>query len=301
MSRICPRTKPAVQIRKIPPVTYFTSGSFTGCSGRRSRCLPSISVEMTRRSLFVVLLGLLSSVAGFTALSRAVHSRQCAAALGAPVHSACRAPVAVVMADADGPADDMGAAAAAEEDVVDPASDVEPAAEAAEEEPAAAAAEEEEEEEEEDLLSTPAFLKQKLKVLEKELAELEEKTVATREEATVVSEEWSSKRERLQGDFDNFKARHVNQTLEAQLEARIKARYEPCRTLDAQDARIGRRSEAQQPTSSQARSAQPLRPSRASAPSADRGRVADCVLDGVGTPNPDPDPDPEPDPDPDPN
>ena len=49
------------------------------------------------------------------------------------------------------------------------------------------------------------------------------------------------------------------------------------------------------------RLAQPLRPSRASAPSADRGRVADCVLDGVGTPNPDPDPDPEPDPDPDPN
>jgi len=80
----------------------------------------------------------------------------------------------------------------------------------------------EEEEEEEDLLSTPAFLKQKLKVLEKEMEEVLAATEGAKAEAAVVAEEWSDKRARLQGDFDNFRARHVNQTLEAQVEARIK-------------------------------------------------------------------------------
>jgi molecular chaperone GrpE len=95
----------------------------------------------------------------------------------------------------------------------------EPAADA--EAPAEAAAPEEEEEED-DLLSTPAFLKQKLKVLEKELAEVQEATVAMQAEAATEGTEWEAKRGRLQADFDNFKARHANQTIEAQLEARIK-------------------------------------------------------------------------------
>ena len=84
------------------------------------------------------------------------------------------------------------------------------------------AAAKEEEEDEDDLLSSPAFLKQKLKVLEKELEEVAAKKAEAEAEAAVVSEEWVDKRTRLQGDFDNFKARHVNQTLEAQVEARIK-------------------------------------------------------------------------------
>lgn len=79
----------------------------------------------------------------------------------------------------------------------------------------------EEAEEEEDLLSTPAFLKQKLKVLEKELADVQAQTAMAKAEASELSTEWEQKRTRLQTDFDNFKARHVNQTLEAQLDVRI--------------------------------------------------------------------------------
>ena len=89
-----------------------------------------------------------------------------------------------------------------------------------------------EEEEEEDLLSTPAFLKQKLKVLEKELADVETKAAEVRQEAAGIAEEWQDKRARLQGDFDNFKARHLNQTLEAQLDARIKVLDEFLPVLD---------------------------------------------------------------------
>ena len=120
-------------------------------------------------------------------------------------------------------------AAAAEEARIAAEAEVAAAEEArikAEEEAAAAAGDapkkEEEEEEEEDLLSTPAFLKQKLKVLEKEMAEVKEKTEAAKAEAETIGAEWTDKRLRLQTDFDNFKARHVNQTLEAQVEARIK-------------------------------------------------------------------------------
>jgi len=79
-----------------------------------------------------------------------------------------------------------------------------------------------EEEEEDDLLSSPAFLKQKLKVLEKEMEEVGVKKEEARAEASALAEEWTDKRARLQGDFTNFKARHANQTLEAQVEARIK-------------------------------------------------------------------------------
>jgi len=73
-----------------------------------------------------------------------------------------------------------------------------------------------------DLLSSPAFLKQKLKVLEKELAEVAEKTVEAKERAAEARAEFSQKRTRLQTDFDNFRARHYNQTIDAQVDARIK-------------------------------------------------------------------------------
>ena len=52
----------------------------------------------------------------------------------------------------------------------------------------------EEEEEEEDLLSTPAFLKQKLKVLEKELEDVTAKTAEARAESSTIAEEWAQKR-----------------------------------------------------------------------------------------------------------
>jgi len=54
------------------------------------------------------------------------------------------------------------------------------------------------------------------------MVELEETTAQAKADAAAVAEEWADKRARLQGDFDNFRARHVNQTLEAQVEARIK-------------------------------------------------------------------------------
>lgn len=73
-----------------------------------------------------------------------------------------------------------------------------------------------------DLLSSPAFLKQKLKVLEKEKEDVAAQIEAARADAAALSEEWVDKRTRLQQDFDNFRARHTNQTLEAQVEARIK-------------------------------------------------------------------------------
>jgi molecular chaperone GrpE len=90
----------------------------------------------------------------------------------------------------------------------------------------------EEDEEDEGLLSTPAFLKQKLKVLEKEMADIETQVAQARVETEQLSDEWSQKRTRLQGDFDNFRARHVNQTLEAQLDARIKVLTEFLPVLD---------------------------------------------------------------------
>ena len=80
----------------------------------------------------------------------------------------------------------------------------------------------EEEEEEGDLLSSPAFLKQKVKVLEKELAKLEEEKAAEEQNLEVVKEEWSQQRERLSTDFSNFKARHWNATIEAQVDAKVK-------------------------------------------------------------------------------
>lgn len=76
--------------------------------------------------------------------------------------------------------------------------------------------------EEEDLLSSPAFLKQKVLVLEKELAELEEKTATVAAQIDEAREEWGSKRVRLETDFENFKARHVNMTREAQVDAKVK-------------------------------------------------------------------------------
>lgn len=84
------------------------------------------------------------------------------------------------------------------------------------------ATDDEDDEEEEDLLNSVAFLKQKLKVLEKELAETTAKTAEFEAQAATVAEEWSAKRTRLATDFDNFKARAYNQTMEAQLDARVK-------------------------------------------------------------------------------
>lgn len=80
--------------------------------------------------------------------------------------------------------------------------------------PAAEAEVVEEQEEEEDLLSSPAFLKQKLNVLKAELEKIEQDTADLRAEAEVQREEWSSKRLRLQTDLENYQARHKAQILD---------------------------------------------------------------------------------------
>jgi hypothetical protein len=59
-----------------------------------------------------------------------------------------------------------------------------------------------------------------------------------------LSTEWEQKRTRLQTDFDNFKASHVNQTLEAQLDVRIEVLKQFLPVLDNFDrARASIRSE----------------------------------------------------------
>jgi len=100
-------------------------------------------------------------------------------------------------------------------------------------EPAPPAAEvAEEEEEDDDLLSSPAFLKQKLKVLEKEMASVQEQGEGLDVQIEEANTEWQQKRERLQTDFANFKARHYNQTLDAQADSKAELVKELLPVLD---------------------------------------------------------------------
>ena len=98
------------------------------------------------------------------------------------------------------------------------------AAEAAAAEAAAKAAEAEKPKEEvaDNLLSSPAFLKQKLKVLEKELAKIQEDTEVAKAEGEEQKEAFGEKRERLNTDFENFKKRNTQSALDAQITAQIK-------------------------------------------------------------------------------
>ena len=181
-------------------------------------------------SVVLLLVAFLCTSAGFAAsFQQLLRSSRHVAATSSPAHFAPRPAIAAVRLMAA--EDDEGEAESveAEAEVVDDA--------AAEEKPAEK--EEEEEEEEDDLLSTPAFLKQKLKVLEKEMAEVEVKKVEAQAEAEAMAADWVDKRARLQGDFDNFKARHVNQTLEAQVEARIKLLQDFLPVLDNFDRARG--------------------------------------------------------------
>jgi len=61
---------------------------------------------------------------------------------------------------------------------------------------------------------------------------VEAATEAAKAEEAEIAGEWEAKRSRLQMDMDNFKARHYNQTIEAQLEARIKVMEEFLPVLD---------------------------------------------------------------------
>jgi len=136
-------------------------------------------------------------------------------------HTQCRASVLLMAAaEADGKGDGGAAAEEAEAATEGTADAVEETATA--ETSASPSAAAKEEEEEEDLLSSAAFLAQKINVLEKELAEIEEKTTAVSSSIGESRDEWLSKRERLATDFDNFKARHTNMTRAAQVDAKVK-------------------------------------------------------------------------------
>ncbi|EOD06582.1 hypothetical protein EMIHUDRAFT_438693 [Emiliania huxleyi CCMP1516] len=130
----------------------------------------------------------------------------------------------------DGPAAGEGASEASTRD----AAGAEPAEAAAE-----VVEEEEEEEEEEDLLSSPAFLKQKLKVLEAELSKVEEDTAALKGEADSKREEWSSQRQRLQTDLENFQSRHKSQVADIRTDAKIKVVNELLPMMDNFDRARG--------------------------------------------------------------
>jgi len=83
-----------------------------------------------------------------------------------------------------------------------------------------------------DLLSSAAFLKQKLKVLQKELDEVAVETENVNAQVEAQREEFAQQRTRLQTDFDNFRARHFNATMDAQVDARIKLLSEFLAVLD---------------------------------------------------------------------
>ena len=65
-------------------------------------------------------------------------------------------------------------------------------------------------------------LKQTVEVLEQELAGFEEEKAAGEVLLAAVTAQWSQKRERLSTDFDKFKARHSNATIEAQVDAKVR-------------------------------------------------------------------------------
>ena len=115
------------------------------------------------------------------------------------------------------------------------------AAEAAAEEEAAKKAEAEKPKEEpaDDLLSSPAFLKQKLKVLEKELAKINEDMEAAKAEVEDQKEAFGEKRERLNTDFENFKKRNTQSALDAQEQAQIKLLQEFLPVVDNYDRARG--------------------------------------------------------------
>jgi len=92
--------------------------------------------------------------------------------------------------------------------------------------------EDEGDEDEDDLLGSPAFLKQKINVLKTELKKVNEEVETARAERKDAEEEWQQRRDRLQTDFDNFNARNYNQTLEAQIDAKVKRFQEFMPVLD---------------------------------------------------------------------
>ena len=106
-------------------------------------------------------------------------------------------------------------------------------------EPAADTAPPAKEEEGDDLLNSPAFLKQKLKVLQGELETVMAETVEAKAAAEQQKEEFGSKRDRLEADFENFKQRHYSATLEKQTEAKSKLVEEFLPVLDNFDRARG--------------------------------------------------------------
>mmetsp|Transcript_16895 Transcript_16895/g.23909 ORF Transcript_16895/g.23909 Transcript_16895/m.23909 type:complete len:246 (+) Transcript_16895:26-763(+) len=73
-----------------------------------------------------------------------------------------------------------------------------------------------------DLLQTPQFLTKKIEVLNKQIAKKEEEISAANLEADKEWEEWGPQIERLEREFENVRARMLNDTMEASTSAKVK-------------------------------------------------------------------------------
>lgn len=73
-----------------------------------------------------------------------------------------------------------------------------------------------------DILSSPAFLKRKLEVLESDIAKTEEEIVAATERKEIAKEEWGPQLEYLQREYTNIQLRMTEQNQEGDSDAKVR-------------------------------------------------------------------------------
>lgn len=73
-----------------------------------------------------------------------------------------------------------------------------------------------------DILSSPAFLKRKLEVLESDIASTEEELAAATERKEVAKEEWAPQLEALQREYTNIQQRMTEQNQEGDTDAKVR-------------------------------------------------------------------------------
>jgi len=73
-----------------------------------------------------------------------------------------------------------------------------------------------------DILSSPAFLKRKLEVLESDIANTEEELVAATERKEIAKEEWGPQLEALQREYTNIQQRMTEQNQEGDSDAKVR-------------------------------------------------------------------------------
>lgn len=73
-----------------------------------------------------------------------------------------------------------------------------------------------------DILSSPAFLKRKLEVLENDIASTEEELAAATERKEIAKEEWGPQLEALQREYTNIQQRMTEQNQEGDSDAKVR-------------------------------------------------------------------------------